>query len=246
MGIAHIRTYRDVMGVTPVGPPEPARGAEMRARPRLAASWQRSRDYGVPVDVVEANFTGAFDTDSLLYECGSEVLRGLHGALANEPVSLMVADRDGLVLRRLCNDTAILRSLDKVYLAPGFVYSEQTAGTNGLGLSLADRAPTLVRADEHYCTALRGYTCAAAPVLDGHGTVLGTINLTTWARSSEALLLALAQSAAGSTSAMMQVRAGGGTPVAPPRGEVFHVWTQRAGAGDPCRSSAWRAGTRWS
>lgn len=231
------------MTTLPSAPPEPSRAAATRPpTPRLAASWQRSEHYGVPVDVVDAVFTGSLDTDSLLFECGTEVLRGLQSTLANEPVSLMVADRDGLVLSRLCNDRAIVRSLDKVHLAPGFLYSERTAGTNGLGLSLADRTPTLVRAEEHYCTALRGYTCAAAPILDLEGELLGTINLTTWARSSEQLLLALAQSAAGTTSAMMQVRRGGGIPVSAPRGEVFHVWTHRGfGRTEPCRSRAWRA-----
>ena len=123
------------------------------AAPRLRASWLRSEHYGVSLERVEPTFTGTFDTDSLLYECGYQVLSALHRTLANEPVSLMVADRDGLVLARLCSDGAIERALDAVHLAPGFSYGERDAGTNGLGLALADRAPSLVRAQEHYCTA---------------------------------------------------------------------------------------------
>ncbi len=222
--------------------PDATAAALERAAPRVAASWQRSVDYGVPVDAVQPLFTGSLDTESLLYECGTEVIRGLQSSLANEPISIMIADRDGLVLARLCNDSAIQRSLDKVHLAPGFLFSERTAGTNGLGLSLADRAPSLVRADEHYCTALRGYTCAAAPVIDPHGgELLGTINLTTWSQSSSDLLLALAQSAAGNTTALMQLRASGGSPRPAPRGEVFHVWAHRSDDDDACRSKTWRA-----
>ena len=171
------------------------------ALPARAASWQRSESYGVSPEHVEPVFTGSVDTGSLLYECGLQVLQGLHATLANEPVSLMIADRDGLVLARLCHENGINRnrSLDRVHLAPGFFFTEHNAGTNGLALSLADRAPTLVRADEHYCAALRGYTCAAAPVLDPlTGDLVGTINLTTWSDSSSELLLALAQSAASS------------------------------------------------
>ncbi len=225
-------------------PPETRPGTRVAATPRLVASWQRSEHYGVSVDSIEPMFTGSLDTDSLLYECGSQVLEALQSTLANEPISLMVADRDGTVLKRLCNDRAIIASLDKVHLAPGFTFSERTAGTNGLGLSLADRAPTLVRAEEHYCTALRGYTCAAAPVLDplGGGELIGTINLTTWSRSSSELLLALAQSAAGNTSAMMQVRASGAAVRSAPRGEVFHVVARREiDADDTCASPAWKA-----
>jgi DNA-binding protein Fis len=189
-------------------------------------------------------FTGSLDTGSLLYECASQVLTGLQSTIANEPVSLMVADRDGLVLARLCTDPAIRQSLDRVHLAPGFSYAERNAGTNGLGLSLADRAPTLVRAADHYCTELRGYTCAAVPVLDPvNGDLAGSINLTTWSDSSSDLLLALAQAAAGATSGLMLIRTTGRTIRPAPRGEVFRVTTGYLdpAEGDPCRSAGWLA-----
>ncbi|WP_305786802.1 helix-turn-helix domain-containing protein [Symbioplanes lichenis] len=174
---------------------------------RLRDSWLRSERYGVPPDEISPVFTDGFDTGSLLYDCATEVLAGLQATIANEPVALMVADRDGFVLARLCPDTTIRRSLDRVHLAPGFSYAEKNAGTNGLGLSLADRAPTLVRADQHYCTGLRRYTCAAAPVLGPVPPQLaGSVNLTTWSDASSGLLLALAQAAAGATSALMLAR----------------------------------------
>ncbi|MBK1783301.1 Fis family transcriptional regulator [Prauserella sp. ASG 168] len=173
-------------------------------------------------------FTGSVDSGSLLFECGSEVLRGLQTTLANEPISLMITDSDGLVLSRLCHDTDINRSLDRVHLAPGFYFAERNAGTNGLGLALADRAPSLVRAQEHFCTGLRGYTCAAAPVLDPvTGGLAGSVNLTTWSDSSSELLLALAQAAAGNTAALMLARSAGHTARPAPRGEVFRVYADR-------------------
>jgi transcriptional regulator with GAF, ATPase, and Fis domain len=212
------------------------------APPRLQASWLRSEHYGVSVEQVEPAFSGELDTGSLLYECGHQVLSALHQTLADEPVSLMVADREGLVLARLCSDPSILRSLDRVHLAPGFSYAERNAGTNGLGLALADRTASLVRAQEHYCSALQGYTCAAAPVLDPvTGELAGTINLTTWSDSSSELLLALAQSAAANTSALMLVRTTGRRQRPTARGEVFRVLPAvREGAADPCTSQPWQ------
>ncbi|MFP5372233.1 MAG: helix-turn-helix domain-containing protein [Actinomycetes bacterium] len=217
--------------------------AQRPAAPRLRASWRRSEQYGVPQDEVVPVFTGTVDTGSLLHDCASQVLTGLQSTIANEPVSLMVADRDGLVLARLCTDSAILRSLDRVHLAPGFSYAERNAGTNGLGLSLADRAPTLVRAEDHYCSELRGYTCAAVPVLDPAGDLAGSINLTTWSSGSSVLLLGLAQAAAGATSALMLARSAGRTMRPAPRGEVFHVvgGPLAPESGDPCVSAAWRS-----
>jgi transcriptional regulator of acetoin/glycerol metabolism len=224
----------------------PLADAELTARggaPRLRASWRRSAKYGVSPDGVKPVFTGSVDKGSLLYECAQQVLTGLQSTIANEPVSLMVADRDGLVLARLCSDAAILQSLDRVHLAPGFYYDERHAGTNGLGLSLADRAPSLVRAGDHYCTELRSFTCAAVPVIDPAGELAGSINLTTWSESSSELLLGLAQAAAGATSALMLARSAGRTMRAVPRGEVVHVVGGHLApvTGDPCRSAAWSA-----
>ncbi len=185
-------------------------GRPLALSSRLAASWRRSEDYGVSVETVDPVFTGTLDDESLFFSCGREVLTDLHRTLASSPISLMLTDADGLVLNRFCGDHAFLRALDKVHLAPGFSYSEREAGTNGLGLALADRTPTVVRAEEHYSLSLCTYTCAAAPVFDPlTGRLEGSVNITTYAQSSGELLLALAQSAAGNTSALMMARSVG-------------------------------------
>lgn len=218
-------------------PGSPAAGPTLLAE-RLVASWQRSEDYGVPLDAIEPSFVGTLNDESLFFECGREVLTGLHQTLVNEPVSLMLTDADGLVLNRLSGDTALLRALDKVHLAPGFAYAERTVGTNGLGLAIADRVPTVVRAEEHYAISLCTYTCAAVPVLDPvSGRLEGCVNLTTWSAQSSELLLALAQSAASNTSALMLARSRGQRPRPAQRGEVFRVETPRLEPGSGTLSS---------
>lgn len=93
-----------------------------------------------------------------------------------------------------------------------------------MGLALADRTPSLVRAEEHYSASLRTYTCAAVPVLDPHsGRLEGSVNITTWSRSSPELLLALAQSAASNTSALMLARSQGRTAKPEAKGGLFRV-----------------------
>ncbi len=199
---------------------------------RLVASWQRSADYGVSLDAVSPAFAGAVDDESLFYESGQQVLQGLAQTLADEPVSLMLTDTDGLVLNRVCGDRFLIHELDAVNLAPGFDYSERETGTTGLGLALADRVPTLVRADEHYCTRLWGYTCAAVPVEDPiTGDLVGSVNLTTWSQQSYKLLLALAQTAARGTEALMLARSHGRTPRPANRGRVYRVQTALRGDG---------------
>lgn len=218
--------HREIVGASPA-----AAGADLdlaTISPRLEASWQRSQEYGVSVEGIEPVFTGTLDEESLFFACGREVLSDLFRTLADEPISLMLTDAEGLVLNRFCGDTSLLRALDKVHLAPGFSYSEREAGTNGLGLALADRAPTVVRAEQHYAASLCTYTCAAVPVLDPvSGRLEGAVNLTTWSRQSSGLLLALAESAAGNTASLMLARSRGRRPRPAPRGEVFRVESGR-------------------
>lgn len=211
--------------------------------PRLLASWQRSEEYGVSLDDIQPTFSGTYDDESLFSQCGREVLAELNDTLANEPVGLMLTDADGVVLNRLSGDSQLLHALDQVHLAPGFAYSEREAGTNGLGLALADRVPSLVRANDHYSLSLCGYTCAAAPVFDPvSGRLEGTMNVTTWSDARSELLLALAQTAATSTANLMLARSHGQRPRRATRGQVFRVETLRhePGAPDPVPlSEAW-------
>jgi len=105
----------------------------------------------------------------------------------------MLSDDTGLVVSRSCNDSRIVKSLDKVALAPGANYSEPAVGTNGFGLALAANRPGLVAGDEHYNARLAGYTCAGAPIHDPvTGDVMGALSLTTWSDRRNDLLLALA------------------------------------------------------
>jgi sigma-54 dependent transcriptional regulator, acetoin dehydrogenase operon transcriptional activator AcoR len=195
---------------------------------RLLASWQRSEDYGVPLEQIEPVFTGTENLGSLFFQCGNEVLADLHSTLANEPVSMMLTDAEGVVLSRLSGDRNLIKALDDVHLAPGFGYAERDVGTNGLGLALADRVPTLVRADQHYALSLCTFTCAAVPVFDpASGRLEGSVNLTTWSQSSSDLLLALARSAASNTTALMLARSSGRQPRRTPRGQVFRVEVPR-------------------
>ncbi|MEJ2889226.1 GAF domain-containing protein [Actinomycetospora aeridis] len=212
---------------------------------RLVASWKRSAGYGVPLDAVEPEFAGAVDDQSLFFESGHQVLAELHDTLADEPVSLMLTDPDGLVLNRVCSNRVLLGALDGVSLAPGFDYSERTTGTTGLGLALADRVPTLVRADQHYSTRLWGYTCAAAPVSDPvSGDLVGSVNLTTWSQQSYNLLLALARTAARTTEALMLARGHGREARPASRGRVVRVRTGRDEGDAACPEelgAQWRA-----
>jgi len=125
------------------------------------------------------------------------VLDSLVDELASTSIGLVLTDRRGDILDRWVPERSFGTQLDRVDLAPGFVYAEAAVGTNGIGTAIAERTPTFVRGSEHFADALTALACAAAPIIDPRtGHVLGVVDLTCWARDASALMLPLARRAA--------------------------------------------------
>lgn len=166
-------------------------------RSAIRVSWQRSQASEVEVDHPAPSFSERFDTESLLLRAARPVLASLSSELSNEPVCLILTDARGLVLQRDGGDPAILSALDRVHLAPGFIYGESEVGTNGIGTALEVGASILIDGNEHYAGALRQFTCAGAPITHPvTGALLGVIDITTAAGNSNSLLVSFAKLAA--------------------------------------------------
>ncbi len=176
-------------------PDSPPEGALIRARTSflvedpvddgvvrdlILASWNRSREWNIDADGVELS---AFDTDSdsMLIRAALPVLDKVTDELAGEPVSVILTDADGVVLERRTGDSSLSQALDRIWLAPGFSYSEKFVGTNGIGTALEGRGPAEVFGHEHYVEPLAQFACSGAPVWHPvSGKLLGVIDLTCW------------------------------------------------------------------
>ncbi|MDH2391758.1 helix-turn-helix domain-containing protein [Streptomyces sp. HNM0663] len=179
---------------------EVARGAT--ARPLVAASWQRSIEHDVKPGRLEAPYTENLNLDSPLTRAALPVLNALHEQLADDPVSTMITDRNGVVLTRRVSHDGLTTRLNSVQLAPGHVFSERYVGTNGIGTALASGHSVTIAGAEHYAEALRAFHCAAVPILHPiRRTLLGAFNLTTTRQESGGMLMALARSVAGQIEA---------------------------------------------
>jgi transcriptional regulator of acetoin/glycerol metabolism len=158
-------------------------------RQPILTSWTRSRLGQVPIDRLAPPFDDRLDGDSALLRAATPVLRSLSDQLANEPVSVILCDSEGLVVHRDTGDPELLRRLDQVSLQPGFNYAERYVGTNGIGTALEGRGPAVVLGEEHYAELLTSLACAGAPIRHPiSGKVLGVINLTCWHRDASTTL----------------------------------------------------------
>lgn len=166
-------------------------------RKPILASWRRSRQWKVPADHVRLPYVRDPDLDTPLTRNAAPVLRRLHENLDGQPVSIILTDPSGVVLRRLTADRDLERHLDGVKLAPGFSYAEEHVGTNGIGTALEGGQPAHVFGHEHYAEYLEDLACAGVPVHDPvSGKTIGAVDLTCWRKHADSLLVALAKTTA--------------------------------------------------
>ncbi|QLH27403.1 SpoIIE family protein phosphatase [Streptomyces sp. Rer75] len=128
-------------------------------------SWQRCRVLGLPLGGFELPYR-EFDPENRLVRAAAPVLDRLRARYQGSPMNIALADGDGTVLQRRFGDDAWARTLPPIQQTPGFVFAEQFAGTNGIGLALAERRLIQVYGAEHFSE--RGLTngCSAIPVRD--------------------------------------------------------------------------------
>ncbi|MBV8949681.1 MAG: hypothetical protein JOZ99_02315 [Actinobacteria bacterium] len=166
-------------------------------RSPIIDSWRRVKSSGLRPDRFDPPFAADLDAAERLVSVAQPVLDRLAEDLAGTRVGVILSDEHARVVIRSTSDPSLRSRLDRIWLAPGFSYREDHAGTNAIGTALAAREATVVHAGEHYAHALTGMTCAAVPVIDRRtGRVAGVIDLTSHAADANSLMLALAKRAA--------------------------------------------------
>ncbi|KAB1141017.1 GAF domain-containing protein [Streptomyces luteolifulvus] len=172
------------------------------ARPLVVASWHRSMEYKVKSGSLDAPYLDNPNLDTPLARAALPILDRLHEQLADDPVSTMITDRNGVVLSRQVSHEGLTTNLNRVHLAPGHVFAERYVGTNGIGTALASGRTVMIAGSEHYVEALRDFRCAAVPILHPtRRTLLGAFNLTTIQPGSDGMLMAFARSVAAQIEA---------------------------------------------
>jgi signal transduction histidine kinase len=165
-------------------------------RQDILTSWQRCVVAGLRPDRFEVPYQPDLDDDGPLRWAAAPILDQAAGELEGTGVGLLLTDARGQVVDRRAADTGILTRLDRIELAPGFLYGEDLTGTNAIGTAIAQQAPSVVTGSEHFADALTSMACAATPVTDGAGEMIGVIDLTCAAEDFNPLLLPFAKRAA--------------------------------------------------
>src|ERR1700722_562022 len=165
-------------------------------REDILTSWQRCVVAGLRPDRFEVPYQPDFDHDGPLRWAAAPILDQVADELEGTGVGLLLTDARGQIVDRRVADAGILTRLDHIELAPGFPYGETLIGTNAIGTAIAQQAPSVVTGTEHFADALTSMACAATPITDGAGEIIGVVALTCAAEDFNPLLLPFAKRAA--------------------------------------------------
>lgn len=179
-------------------------------RPEILRSWQRVRaelhvDPGLRIcpqalDAEEALERGRSEH---VHRVAARVIAHFADRLAPDGHVLAYFDVDGVLLS-LDGNRATRGRLADVNFLPGACWSEEAAGTNGIGTALAEARPVEVFATEHFVETWQAWTCASVPVRVA-GRTVGLVDITSpWSARNPSLLLtaeAIARAIAAETEA---------------------------------------------
>lgn len=163
---------------------EGRRAGAPRARALIMDSWKRSARAGVEADRLKAPLQSDEETLATRRYRNADLLGAAEAALGyigklleGAAAMLVLTDRDGLILRTV-GDPATLEAGREIHLEEGGVWSETFAGTNGIGTTLWTGKPTFVHGEEHFCSGIKRWSCAGAPIHDPvDQSVLGVLDL---------------------------------------------------------------------
>ncbi len=170
---------------------------------RLQQSWQRSRQHGL---VPEGRASGvphasaaqlalALEQRRTVLAQARPVMEFVAEQVRASDSLVILADPQGMLLHAL-GDDGFADKAARVALRPGAVWLEQWRGTNAIGTALADGRAVVINGAEHYLQRNAFLTCAAAPIVDASGALMGAIDISGDRRGYHPHTLGLARSAA--------------------------------------------------
>jgi two-component system, sporulation sensor kinase E len=146
---------------------------------KFAAAYDRVAQYGVdpnrlpsfpPVSAVELKMRIMQSRE--LLESALPFVDHLYNTVESECV-VAICDADGILL--VTRGERLPDRLLQQHTTPGICWTEHTFGVNALGTALAEDHAVHIVGEEHYLVDLNGMSCAATPLHDESGKIVGAL-----------------------------------------------------------------------
>jgi transcriptional regulator of acetoin/glycerol metabolism len=141
-------------------------GGAGRARPEIELSWKRSVLSGVQTEprALDEPMVVDLDPSSRLMNAASPVLEHMVDKLVGTSYSLLLADRDCMLMYRWFDGPKFENVMDSLGLRAGASLAEDTVGTNALGTAIETRKGIVVHGAEHFIEPFKRFSCYGHPI----------------------------------------------------------------------------------
>lgn len=167
--------------------PESARLADL-SKPVLN-SWQRCLQFGLEANqkslpeniLTGSNLTARVEQRQELIRLVQPNMTYLHSLIAGSGGMVLLADQHGVIVHAI-GDSEFVPKADRVLLTKGASWLEQHRGTNAIGTAIIEGGPVVVNGAEHFFETNSFLSCAAAPIFQPDGKVVGVLDISSDAR----------------------------------------------------------------
>lgn len=165
--------------------------------PLIERSWQRSLKAGLTPEhcsrearLSQPEFRDIRERNHTLLDIARPQLESLFEQIQDTQCAVLLADQTGTILHGV-GDAGFVPEARRVELMPGGVWSEGARGTNAIGTAASEGRSVVVHGQEHFLDQNGFLTCAAVPVFDPTGQVIGVLDISSDARHSQRHTMAL-------------------------------------------------------
>ncbi|RID83004.1 sigma-54-dependent Fis family transcriptional regulator [Peribacillus asahii] len=170
----------------------------------IQESWKRCYSNGLdPTTINQDHILGEYELteyydkyEELLYY-SSSILKDVHASIRGTEFLLLIATPEGYIIDTV-GEPSFIRHADNVALRKGANWLEESKGTNAIGTAIVEKNSVLVHGSQHFWENNHFLTCAAAPILDSKGQLLGILNLSSYQQNYHPLTLGLVKRTAHS------------------------------------------------
>ncbi|SFD94651.1 sigma-54-dependent Fis family transcriptional regulator [Massilia yuzhufengensis] len=194
--------HQDSAGESPAGTSVAAAHWNSDTAEVIQTSHLRSAGYGLCpgarpdfMPLARSDISLLLEQNHLLHAHAVPAMETLYQQIINTHNMVLLTDAQGVILHSL-GDADFLEKANRVALTQGVGWSEDRMGTNAIGTAIAEKAPSLVHADQHYLASNHFLTCSAAPITDHQGKVIGVLDVSGDRRSYHKHTMALVRMSA--------------------------------------------------
>jgi transcriptional regulator of acetoin/glycerol metabolism len=166
--------------------------------PLILRSWERCRRFGLGESVGNAGRDSLDratlhteqERNHLLLRQSRPIMEQLFEQIRDSGSLVILADQNGLILDSI-GDVEFVDRADRVALMAGASWDENLRGTNAIGTTLAEEAPTAILGNEHFLAHNGFLTCCASPIFGADGRLIGVLDISSDYRNHQRHTLGL-------------------------------------------------------